>query len=81
MKVFCAEFRGLQFRFVILQHKDFGAKTASKMLVKSATGFNFINILQTALANKNVFRSVSWLIVWVCNFFVEIISVQKQLVN
>jgi hypothetical protein len=38
MKVFCAVFICLQFGFVILWQKDFGAKAAHKMLVKFTPG-------------------------------------------
>ena len=34
-KAFCAAFTCLQFGFVIFRQKDFGAKAAHKMLVKS----------------------------------------------
>jgi hypothetical protein len=47
MKVFCAAFMCLQFGCVIFWQKDFGAKTAHKMLVKlkpGGRGFNpFLN--------------------------------------
>ncbi len=38
MKVFCAAFMCLKFGFVIFWQKDFGAKTAHKMLVKLTPG-------------------------------------------
>jgi hypothetical protein len=45
MKIFCAAFMCLQFGFVIFWQKDFGAKTAHKMLVKLTPGGYSIRIL------------------------------------
>ncbi len=41
MKVLCTAFMFLQFGFVILGGKDFGAKAAHKMLVKLTSGLIF----------------------------------------
>ncbi len=43
-KVLCTAFKCLQFGFVIFRQKEFGAKAAHKMLVKSTPWLNFINI-------------------------------------
>jgi hypothetical protein len=42
---FCAAFMCLQFGFVIFWQKDFGKKTAHKMLVKLTPGINFNMVL------------------------------------
>jgi hypothetical protein len=42
MNAFCAAFMCLQFGFVILWQKDFGAKAAHKMLVKLTPDWNII---------------------------------------
>ena len=48
-KDFCAAFMYIQFGFVILWQKDFGAKTAHKMLVKLTPGANVIKLFTAVI--------------------------------
>jgi len=48
--------------------KNFGAKFASKMLMKFTKGVNFMNILCTTFLYKSALRSFSPLTFWLCNF-------------
>jgi hypothetical protein len=56
-KVFCAPFMCLQFGFVIFWQKDFGAKTANKMLVK-------LTPVVGAKSSSSFFQNVYF--TWVC---------------
>jgi len=52
-KVFCTACLQIQFGFIFFCQKTICAKVKCKMLVKSATGVNFANILQAALFSKD----------------------------
>ncbi len=77
-KVLYAALMCLQFGFLIFWRKDFGAKAAHKMLVKLASGVNFINIFGEKRTAKSAKSPVNCKKIELCVQKLELF-VEKQL--